>query len=111
MSDSATPSTAALQVLYPWDFSSRKYWTGLPFPPPGHLPYPGIEPGSPALQADPLPSEPPGKPSRFINDSYSELPFQSPDFELLEDKSQFLSIINFFFFFAFFLCPTQVFMH
>ena len=36
--------------------------SGLPFLPPGDLPDPGIEPGSPALQADSLPSEPPGKP-------------------------------------------------
>ena len=34
----------------------------LPFPPPGDLPNPGIKPGSPVMQADPLPSEPPGKP-------------------------------------------------
>ena len=38
----------------------------LPFPPPGDLPNPGIEPGSPALQADSLPSEPPGKPSLCV---------------------------------------------
>ena len=37
-------------------------WSGLPFPSPGDLPYPGNEPGSPSLQADALPSEPPGKP-------------------------------------------------
>ena len=42
----------------PWP----EYWSGLPFPPPGDLPNPGIEPRSPALQADSLPSEPPGKP-------------------------------------------------
>ena len=40
----------------------QEYWSGLPFPSPGDLPDPGIEPGSPALQADSLPSEPPGKP-------------------------------------------------
>ena len=39
-----------------------EYWSGLPFPSPGDLPHPGTEPGSPALQADSLPSEPPGKP-------------------------------------------------
>ena len=43
-------------------FSRQEYWSGLPFPPPGCLPDPGIEPGSPALQADTSPSEPPGKP-------------------------------------------------
>ena len=43
-------------------FSRQEYWSGLPFPSPGDLPNPGIEPRSPALQADSLPSEPPGKP-------------------------------------------------
>ena len=42
-------------------FSKQEYWSGLPFPSPGHLPNPGIEPGSPALRADSLPSKPPGK--------------------------------------------------
>ena len=44
------------------EFSRQEYWSGLPFPSPGDLPDSGIEPGSPALQADALPSEPPGKP-------------------------------------------------
>ena len=43
-------------------FSRQEYWDGLPFPSPGDLPNPGIEPRSPALKADSLPSEPPGKP-------------------------------------------------
>ena len=42
-------------------FSRQEYWSGLPFPSPGDLPDPGIEPGSPVLQADSLLSEPPGK--------------------------------------------------
>ena len=37
----------------------QEYWSGLPFPSPGYLPDPEIEPGSPTLQADTLPSEPP----------------------------------------------------
>ena len=41
-------------------FSRQEYWSGLPFPSPGDLPDPGIEPGSPTLQADALSSEPPG---------------------------------------------------
>ena len=45
-------------------FSRQEYWSGLPFPSPGDLPDPGIEPRSPALQADTLTSEPPGKPQR-----------------------------------------------
>ena len=44
-----------------WD-SGQEYWNGLPFPSPGDLPNPGIEPQSPALQVDSLPSEPPGTP-------------------------------------------------
>ena len=43
-------------------FSRQEYWSGLPFPSPGDLPDPGMEPGSPTLQADPLTSDPPGKP-------------------------------------------------
>ena len=42
-------------------FSRQEYWRGLPFPSPEDLPNPGIEPGTPTLQADALPSEPPGK--------------------------------------------------
>ena len=43
------------------EFSRQEYWSGLPFPSPGDRPNPGFEPGSPALQADSLPSESPGK--------------------------------------------------
>ena len=43
-------------------FSRQEDWSGLPFPSPGDLPKPGMEPRSPALQADSLPSEPRGKP-------------------------------------------------
>ena len=49
------------RLLYPQGFSSQEYWSGLPFPSPGDLPNPGIETGSPILQADALPSEPSGK--------------------------------------------------
>ena len=42
-------------------FSRQEHWSGLPFPPPGHLPNPGIEPRLPTLQVDSLPSELPGK--------------------------------------------------
>ena len=41
-------------------FSRQEDWSGLPFPSPGDIPYPGIEPASPALQADSLPTEPSG---------------------------------------------------
>ena len=43
-------------------FSRPEYWSGYLFPSPGDLPNPGIEPTSPALQADSLPAEPQGKP-------------------------------------------------
>ena len=51
------------------EFFRQEYWSGLPVPSPGDLPYPRTEPRSPTLQADALPSEPPGKPrvlGRFI---------------------------------------------
>ena len=75
---SGTPSTSAkslqstLTLGDPMDCSlsgssvheipQQEYWSGLPFSSPGGLPDPGIKPGSPALQADSLPSEPPGNP-------------------------------------------------
>ena len=52
--------TVALQATLPMGFSRQDYWSGLPCPPPGDLPDPGIESRSPALQEDSLPSEPPG---------------------------------------------------
>ena len=54
----ATPWTVARQAPLSMGFSRQEYWGGLPFPSPGDLPNPGIEPGSPALQADALFSEP-----------------------------------------------------
>ena len=53
----ATLWTAACQVPLSMGFSRQEYRSRLPFPSPGHLPNPGIEPRSPALQADPLPTE------------------------------------------------------
>ena len=58
----ATPWTVAYQASPSMGFSRQEYWSGLPFPSPGDLPDPGIEPRSPALEADALTSEPPGKP-------------------------------------------------
>ena len=51
-----TPWTVAHQAPPSMEFSSQEYWSGLPFPSPGDLPDPGIEPGSPALQAGVLQS-------------------------------------------------------
>ena len=62
VSDSVTPWTVACQAPPSMGFSRQEYWCGFPFPSPGDLPDPGIVPRSPALQADSLPSEPPGAP-------------------------------------------------
>ena len=58
----AAPWTVAHQAPLSMGFSRQEYWSGLSFPSPGDLPYPRIKPRSPALQADTLTSEPPGKP-------------------------------------------------
>ena len=65
----ATPWTVAYKAPLSMEFSRQEYWSGLPFPSPGDLPNPGIKPGSPALQADALPSEPPGKPIGKVLDT------------------------------------------
>ena len=57
----ATPWTVAHQAPLSMEFSRQEYWSGLPFPSPRDLPDPGIKPESSTLQADVLPSEPPGK--------------------------------------------------
>ena len=57
----ATSWTVAYQAPPSTRFPRQEYWSGLLFPSPGYLPNPGIEPGSPALEADALTSEPPGK--------------------------------------------------
>ena len=67
MSDSWWPHGLwPTRLLCPWGFSRQEYCSGLPCPPPGDRPDPGIEPRSPALQGDSLPSEPPGKPLVYI---------------------------------------------
>ena len=56
----AIPWTVAHQAPPSMRFSRQEYWSGLLFPSPGDLPDPGIDPRSPTLQADSLPSEPSG---------------------------------------------------
>ena len=58
----ATPWTVACQAPLSMGFSRQQSWSELPFPSPGDLPNPGLEPSPPALQTDALLSEPPGKP-------------------------------------------------
>ena len=59
-----TSQAVAHQAFLRMGFSRQGYWSGLTFPPSGDLPNPGIEPGSPTLQADSLPHEPAGKPNK-----------------------------------------------
>ena len=61
-----TPWTVPYQAPLSMEFSRQEYWSGLPFPSPGDLPKPRIEPGSPALQADTLLSEPLGTPITMV---------------------------------------------
>ena len=62
----AAPWTVANQAPPSVGLSRQEYWSGLSFPSPGDLPNPGIEPRSPALRADALPSEPPGKAQNLL---------------------------------------------
>ena len=71
----ATPWTVANQAPPSMGFSMQECWSGLPFPSPGDLPDPGIEPRSPALQADALPWEPSGKPVYPSNPKLSCFPY------------------------------------
>ena len=66
-SDSAIPWTVSVQAPLSMGFSRQEYWSGLPHTPPRHLPNPGIELRSPAMQVDFLPSEPPGKPHLMLS--------------------------------------------
>ena len=68
-----TPWTVAHQATLSMEFSRQEYWSGLPCPPPGDLPNPGIEPRSLKLQVDSLLSEPPGKPKNTGMESLSLL--------------------------------------
>ena len=63
----ATPWTVACQAPPSMGFSRQEYWSVLPFPSPGDLPDPGIELGSPTLQADSLPTEPQGNLSILVS--------------------------------------------
>ena len=63
-------------ILLSMGFSRQEYWSGLPHPPPGDLPIPGIQLRCPALQADSLPSEPPQKPIHLPK-SYREVDRQT----------------------------------
>ena len=68
----ATSWTVAHQAPLSMGFSRQEFWSGLPFPSPGDLPNPGIEPRSPSLQADALTSEAPGYKTINLEDSIKE---------------------------------------
>ena len=68
--------TVAFQAPPSMGFSRQEYWSGLPFPSTGDLPNPGLEPRFPTLQADTLPSEPPGKPKYNFTELQKGPPFQ-----------------------------------
>ena len=59
----------AHQAPLSMEISRKEYWSGLLFPSPGDRPDPGFKPGSPVLQADSLPSGPPGKPQGLVKES------------------------------------------
>ena len=82
-----------LLILNAQKFSKQEYWSGLPFPSPGDLPGPGIEPGSPAFQADALTSKPPEKPKN--KQKYKQIKIFLPDrcFMLLILNAQSTSIL------------------
>ena len=65
------PTPCNPRLLCPWDFPGQEYWHGLPFPSPGDLPDPGIEPTSPALAGGFFITEPPGKPSRGFTRNFN----------------------------------------
>ena len=68
-----TPWTVARQASPSMGFSRQEYWRGLPIPSPGDLTNPGIESGSPALQAESLLSEPPGKSFSKVNERNTDM--------------------------------------
>ena len=67
----ATLWTVAHQAPPSMGFSKQEYWSALPFPSPGDLPNPGIEPGSSALEADALTSEPPNEEEKKIIEPFT----------------------------------------
>ena len=83
MSNFVTPWTAVHQAPLSMGFSRQEYWSGLPCPLSRNLPNPGIEPRSPTLQADSLPSKPPGKP---MNNGVGSLSFHQGIFSTQESN-------------------------
>ena len=85
------PGAVAHQAPLSLEFSRQEYWSELPFPSPGDIPHPGIEPRSPALQADSLPSEPPWMP---LTHSICSLNISFLPLFLLNFRSQYYSAVG-----------------
>ena len=82
----ATPWIIAYQASLSMEFSRQEYWSRLPFPSPGNLSDPGMEPGSSALQTDSLPSERQGKPM-FQGSNPCSLYWQTDSYQLCRQGS------------------------
>ena len=80
-----TPWTVAHQAPLSVGFSGQEYWSELPFPSPGDLPDPEIEPGSPIVQADSLPSEPRGSPCRGEGVRYTR---ETQSWEIVRNRKE-----------------------
>ena len=87
VSDSVTPWTVAHHVPLSMRISRQEYWSGLPCPPPGDRPNPGIKPRSSSLQADSVPSEPPEKSK---NTGVGSLSFLQQNFSAQESNQGLL---------------------
>ena len=84
----ATLWTVARQAPLSMGFSRQEYWSGLPFPSPGDLPNPGIEPGSPAWQADALSSEPSGNTEEEVPNIFKLFLPSATTFAKLKEMAQ-----------------------
>ena len=88
------PWTGEPDKLQSMGFSGQGYWSGLPCPPPGDLPNPGIEPRSPTLQEDPLLSEPPGKYIEVCIHIYNGTPLQHSCLENPTDRGAWWASVH-----------------
>ena len=89
-----TPWTIDRQAPLSMGFSRQEYWSGYPFPSPGDLPNPGIEPGSPSLQADSLQSKPPGKTYQSEKDPYPPVSSSCVYMTLTRRESAFCDFVS-----------------
>ena len=84
----ATPWTVAHQAPLSMGFSRQEYWSGLLFHTPGNLPGPEMDPGSPALEADSLPTELPGN---YVINNQSEINLEEISIHALNPETLFIT--------------------